>query len=157
MSLCMVRFEPLHSLSSSANPLSGGTTQLTRGRAPCSMFLTICPLSHWRVPRHIGAALTSFGRVHCKIATLQEDYATALQDTYIVKLEEGIAAIKEYQVVRKKLESRRCVYFPVLRCVSEGFVLSNVLLLYIELLSIHTLPKPRKRRRKRTRLKPKKS
>lgn len=56
-----------------------------------------------------GTALIDFGRVHCKIATLQEDYATALQETYIVKLADGITAIKEYQDARKKLESRRYV------------------------------------------------
>jgi hypothetical protein len=60
-------------------------------------------------PISLGAALVSFGRVHCKLGILQEDYAAALQDAYITKLQDGIAAIKEYQALRKKLESRRYV------------------------------------------------
>lgn len=47
------------------------------------------------------------GRVHCNIATLQEEYATALRETYYQKLDDGILSIQEYQGLRKKLDSRR--------------------------------------------------
>lgn len=69
-----------------------------------SCGLTIYVLSLFYDP---GAALSQFGRVHCKIATLQEDYATALRETYMQKLDDGIVAIQEYQALRKKLDSRR--------------------------------------------------
>ena len=68
---------------------------------------------NWR-PAPLGAALVSFGRVHCKLGTLQEEYSTSLEDTYIRKLQDGITAIKEYQVFRKKLESRRYVPQPAI-------------------------------------------
>lgn len=56
-----------------------------------------------------GQTLVKFGRTHCKIAALQEDYATALQDTYHKSLEMEIGAMKEYHALRKKLDSRRFV------------------------------------------------
>ncbi|KAF8313208.1 BAR-domain-containing protein [Clavulina sp. PMI_390] len=54
-----------------------------------------------------GQSLRNLGRVHVKIATLQEEYTEALQFDYMNKLQDGLEAIKEYQAARKKLESRR--------------------------------------------------
>lgn len=56
---------------------------------------------------YLGSSLVNFGRVHVKIASLQEDYASSLQDTYLRQLEDGTATIQEYRAQRKKLDSRR--------------------------------------------------
>lgn len=77
--------------------------------SPSLVFASFGHSHHGIIFMKPGAALTSFGRVHCKIGALQEDYATALEETYAVKLVDGITAIKEYQAMRKKLESRRYV------------------------------------------------
>lgn len=51
----------------------------------------------------------SFGRAHCKIATLQEAFAMDLQASYLMSIARMEDEIKEYQTQRKKLESRRFV------------------------------------------------
>ena len=54
-----------------------------------------------------GRSLVSFGRAHCSIASLQESFAMTFDETYITALHQSEDEIKEYQVQRKKLESRR--------------------------------------------------
>jgi hypothetical protein len=49
-----------------------------------------------------GNTLVKFGREHCRIATLQEEYSAALKETYHHSLEEQIGSIKEYYAQRKK-------------------------------------------------------
>ncbi|KAL1692462.1 hypothetical protein GGG16DRAFT_51371 [Schizophyllum commune] len=57
-----------------------------------------------------GEALTKLGRAHCKIATLQETFALQFEDTYLASLKSLLDDIREYDVQRKKLESRRLSY-----------------------------------------------
>ena len=56
-----------------------------------------------------GRSLVSFGRAHCAVASLQESFAATLDETYISAVRQSEDEIKEYQVQRRKLESRRCV------------------------------------------------
>ncbi|PSR76797.1 hypothetical protein PHLCEN_2v8178 [Hermanssonia centrifuga] len=57
-----------------------------------------------------GTSLVSLGRAHCQVATLQEAFALNYNETYIASLQRAEDEIKEYQVQRKKLESRRLAY-----------------------------------------------
>ncbi|EKM76576.1 hypothetical protein AGABI1DRAFT_115685 [Agaricus bisporus var. burnettii JB137-S8] len=57
-----------------------------------------------------GSSLVKYGRAHCKIATLQEAYAVTLKDTFITSLQRFEESIKEYELLKKKLESRRSAY-----------------------------------------------
>ena len=55
------------------------------------------------------------GRAHCKVATLQEAYALTLKDTFLASMNQFKEDIKEYEILRKKLDSKR--YFgPSLFC-----------------------------------------
>ena len=47
------------------------------------------------------------GRAHCKVATLQEAYALTLKDTFLTSMDRFKEDIKEYEALRKKLDSRR--------------------------------------------------
>lgn len=57
-----------------------------------------------------GAALTSFGQAESKIAMLQDDFANVLKENYMATLEGALQEYKEYQSLKKKLESRRLDY-----------------------------------------------
>ncbi|KAK7441818.1 hypothetical protein VKT23_016480 [Stygiomarasmius scandens] len=57
-----------------------------------------------------GSSLVKFGRAHCKVATLQEAYAVTFRDTFLASIEKFQEDIKEYEAVKKKLESRRLSY-----------------------------------------------
>ncbi|KAF9074886.1 hypothetical protein BDP27DRAFT_1316132 [Rhodocollybia butyracea] len=57
-----------------------------------------------------GSCLAKFGRAHCKIATLQETYAITFHDTFVASIEKFGDEIKEYDHLKKKLESRRLSY-----------------------------------------------
>ena len=61
------------------------------------------------IPYVIGGSLVKLGRAHCKIATLQEAFALTLRDTFMASLQKFSEEIKEYENLRKKLESRRLV------------------------------------------------
>lgn len=50
-----------------------------------------------------------FGRAHCKVATLQEAYAVTFKDTFITSLQGFGDRIKDFEHLKKKLESRRYV------------------------------------------------
>jgi hypothetical protein len=55
------------------------------------------------------------GRAHCKVATLQEAYALTLKDTFMTSMDQFKEDIKEYEALRKKLDSKK--YFsPSLFC-----------------------------------------
>ncbi|KAF9560341.1 BAR-domain-containing protein [Agrocybe pediades] len=54
-----------------------------------------------------GRALIKMGRAHCKVATLQEAYALTFKDTFLMSLERFKNEIKEYESLKKKLETRR--------------------------------------------------
>jgi len=56
-----------------------------------------------------GASLVKLGRAHCKVATLQEAFALTFKDTFLASIERFKEEIKEYEVLRKKLDSRRSV------------------------------------------------
>ena len=59
-------------------------------------------------PRHLlGTSLVKLGRAHCKVATLQEAYALTFRDTFLTSIQNFGDDIKEYELLRKKLESRR--------------------------------------------------
>lgn len=55
----------------------------------------------------IGISLVNLGRAHCQIAALQEAYALTFKDTFISSSQRYGAEIKEYESLKKKLESRR--------------------------------------------------
>ena len=57
-----------------------------------------------------GQSLVSLGRAHCNIATLQESFALTFEETYLTAVRQSGDEIKEYQMQRKKLESRRWVF-----------------------------------------------
>ncbi|KAK2464103.1 hypothetical protein APHAL10511_003851 [Amanita phalloides] len=57
-----------------------------------------------------GSSLLKLGRAHCKIATLQEAFALTLRDTFMSYLLRFGEEIKEYDGIRKKLESKRHTY-----------------------------------------------
>lgn len=63
--------------------------------------------------RRLGASLVKLGRAHCKVATLQETYARNLEETFLTSLSKFAEDVKEYEALRKKLESRRCVSIPI--------------------------------------------
>ena len=54
-----------------------------------------------------GSALVRFGRAQCKIATLQESYSVTLRDTFLLSMDKFKEDVKQYELQRKKLESRR--------------------------------------------------
>ncbi|KZT25066.1 BAR-domain-containing protein, partial [Neolentinus lepideus HHB14362 ss-1] len=58
----------------------------------------------------LGTALIQLGRAHCKAATLQEAFALTLEDTFLAAMQRYEDEIKDYQALRKKLESRRLSY-----------------------------------------------
>ena len=69
-----------------------------------------------------GQSLVGFGRAHCNIATFQESFAATFQETYLTSVRQSEDEIKEYQMQRKKLESRRyafilpiCAYSRLIR------------------------------------------
>ena len=55
-----------------------------------------------------GQALVIFGRAFCNIATAQEALGRSLTSSLIIALQRFLDQIKEYEVERKKLETRRC-------------------------------------------------
>ncbi|PIL26285.1 transporter [Ganoderma sinense ZZ0214-1] len=57
-----------------------------------------------------GQSLVNFGRAHCNIATFQESFAATFEETYIASVKQSEDEIKEYQMQRKKLESRRLTH-----------------------------------------------
>ncbi|KAI0776612.1 hypothetical protein BD413DRAFT_225051 [Trametes elegans] len=57
-----------------------------------------------------GQSLVSLGRAHCTIASLQESFAATFEESYLSAIRQSEDEIKEYQVQRKKLESRRLSY-----------------------------------------------
>jgi hypothetical protein len=70
----------------------------------------------------IGSSLVKLGRAHCKIATLQEAYTVTFKDTFITALQQFEDSIKEYELLKKKLESRRygvSFSFPRVPCLIE--------------------------------------
>ncbi|KAL9548187.1 hypothetical protein MBANPS3_005802 [Mucor bainieri] len=58
----------------------------------------------------LGIAMMNFGQAQSRLASYQEDYADTMKSGYMEKLDEGLAHFKEYQALRKKLESRRLDY-----------------------------------------------
>ncbi|RCH96477.1 hypothetical protein CU097_013824 [Rhizopus azygosporus] len=58
----------------------------------------------------LGVALNNFGHAQSKLAECQDDFASSMKYDYLEKLEEGMNQFKEYQALRKKLESRRLDY-----------------------------------------------
>lgn len=65
-------------------------------------------------------SLVGLGKAHCKLATLQETFAVAFEDTFLASIVRTAEEIKEYQKERKKLESRRWVqdhYTPELMLI----------------------------------------
>jgi hypothetical protein len=65
------------------------------------------PFIYSHVQKLIGSSLVKFGRAHCKIATLQEAYTVTFKDTFVTSLQQFEDSIKEYEHLKKKLESRR--------------------------------------------------
>ncbi|CAO3693225.1 unnamed protein product [Rhizopus stolonifer] len=58
----------------------------------------------------LGNSLVGFGQAQSRLGDYQEDFANAMKTEYLDKLEEGMNQFKEYQALRKKLESRRLDY-----------------------------------------------
>ncbi|KAJ7684416.1 hypothetical protein DFH06DRAFT_1462756 [Mycena polygramma] len=54
-----------------------------------------------------GNSLVTLGRAHCKVAKLQESFAQSFQDGFMASLVRFAEDIKDYETLRKKLESRR--------------------------------------------------
>ena len=60
-----------------------------------------------KMMKFLGRALVKLGRAHCKVATLQEAYALTLKDTFLASMDQFKGDIKEYEILRKKLDSKR--------------------------------------------------
>ncbi|KAJ7485736.1 hypothetical protein FB451DRAFT_1083236 [Mycena latifolia] len=54
-----------------------------------------------------GTSLVTLGRAHCKVAKLQETFAQSFHDNFMGSLVRFADDIKDYEALRKKLESRR--------------------------------------------------
>ncbi|KAF7723964.1 hypothetical protein EC973_001480 [Apophysomyces ossiformis] len=79
---------------------------------PMEIFAT-CWSSHgdaFPMDSALGVALINYGDAETRISTLQEDFATHMKENYMAMLERGLQEYKEYQNLRKKLESRRLDY-----------------------------------------------
>ncbi|KAJ6581915.1 hypothetical protein B0H19DRAFT_1116962 [Mycena capillaripes] len=57
-----------------------------------------------------GNSLVTLGRAHCKVAKLQEAFAQSFHDSFVASLVRFADDIKDYETLRKKLESRRLSY-----------------------------------------------
>ncbi|KAJ7250534.1 hypothetical protein B0H12DRAFT_664538 [Mycena haematopus] len=57
-----------------------------------------------------GNSLVTLGRAHCKVAKLQEAFAQSFHDSFMASLVRFAEDIKDYEALRKKLESRRLSY-----------------------------------------------
>ncbi|KAH9039126.1 hypothetical protein EDB85DRAFT_1930788 [Lactarius pseudohatsudake] len=55
----------------------------------------------------LGQALVKFGRAFCNVATAQEALGRSLGSTFIIALQRFLDQVKDYEVERKKLETRR--------------------------------------------------
>lgn len=58
-------------------------------------------------PLNLGNALIKLGGAQCKIAILQEAYGLTFKDTFLASMEKFRDEIKEYESLRKKLDSRK--------------------------------------------------
>lgn len=58
----------------------------------------------------LAVALAQVGSAQSRLAGYQEDFADRMKQDYMEKLEQGLDQFKEYQQLRKKLESRRLDY-----------------------------------------------
>ncbi|GJJ14079.1 hypothetical protein Clacol_008336 [Clathrus columnatus] len=67
-----------------------------------------------------GQCLTKFGRSQCKIATLQESFASFVRDRYLSSLEKLLGEIEDYEMLRKKLDSRRLTYDAAVSKISKA-------------------------------------
>lgn len=76
---------------------------------------------------YAGNSLVTLGRAHCKVAKLQEAFAQSFHDTFMASLVRFAEDIKDYEALRKKLESRRCVC-----CLSvvSSFIQSSLIILF---------------------------
>lgn len=54
--------------------------------------------------------MSNLGEIESRIAMLQEELCSIIKDDYMATLEVGLHEYKEYQSLRKKLESRRLDY-----------------------------------------------
>jgi hypothetical protein len=65
----------------------------------------------------LGQSLCKFGRAQSKIASLQENFAINVKETFFDGggLGKDMEKFKEYGVLRKKLDSRRCGCWEVAR------------------------------------------
>ncbi|PGH23423.1 hypothetical protein AJ80_02533 [Polytolypa hystricis UAMH7299] len=57
-----------------------------------------------------GQCLTAFGRTQERVARIQESYVASSTSSWLESLDRSLAQMKEYQVSRKKLESRRLAF-----------------------------------------------
>jgi hypothetical protein len=56
-----------------------------------------------------GNSLVRLGRAHKTIAEMQQTFGTQFKDTFIAAIEQFKEEIREYEGLRKQLDSRRCV------------------------------------------------
>lgn len=75
----------------------------------------------------LGTSLVRLGRAHCKVATLQEAFALTFQDTFVASLGKINNDFKDYDLQRKKLDSKRSVLnqnanFKHLKTKTEHFM-----------------------------------
>jgi BAR domain len=104
-----------------------GIVMITHGKefSETSAFGTLRHAYHpgyFATSINTGSSLVQLGRAHCKVATLQDAFALTLKATFMTSLEKFTDEIKEYEVQRKKLDSRRYVLVPI-----EVFLLIEVI------------------------------
>ncbi|CAJ0879947.1 10492_t:CDS:2 [Entrophospora sp. SA101] len=67
-----------------------------------------------------GVALVNFGTANEKIANTQVEYISRIREEFLLGLEDYIKDLKHYQVLKKKLESRRLDYDSKLNRVQKS-------------------------------------
>jgi hypothetical protein len=66
----------------------------------------VCPFLTRRWPV-TGQVLVTFGRAFCNVATAQEALGRSLGSSLIVAIQRFLDQVNDYEVERKKLETRR--------------------------------------------------
>ncbi|KAL1412851.1 hypothetical protein Q8F55_000600 [Vanrija albida] len=54
-----------------------------------------------------GEGLTAYGRARGKLATVQQEFGDRIKEGYVTSNETALAAVDEYKIFRKKMDSRR--------------------------------------------------
>ncbi|CAO3598159.1 unnamed protein product [Absidia cylindrospora] len=109
-------FEKVHEATEQVyGQLSKKKPSIEDAKAKCLPWesLASCWISHGSTfpdDNALGVALINLGQTEARVALLQEDFANTIKDEYMDVLKQGLQHYKEYDTLKKKLESRRLDY-----------------------------------------------